>query len=288
MDESSDSSSSELSDWSSDSYDSSSYDSSSDLEETDDRGLTTETEEDSEIEFTPNVKKCIKWESSVEIMIQSLNKVLLPCGTRAFNSRSCLNLHADGTIGVNRRKVHSFFKKAKKERSVVGRCVDEIAQILLAYDVSPKSDTAFLLDLLCSRGDDEGALINLVKRKTGHSRLLDTTAEHILAYQNANTAKACRQAVSEFVDYFVYCLSTNSLFGVKSEVVQGNCLKTTIRFSYSFLIENEIEITYKYSINLEHYGISDPSLRKKLLDSNIGAAQEVVYKFVPGELWLIF
>lgn len=159
----------------------------------------------------------------LEVMIERLSEVVLKNGEFAFSDTGALNADVDGTL-ADERKVHDHFMKESKvlgSSVEVTMAIDEVAVEMLMLGVSPQSDTEFLLQFLCCKQRGISGLFDLLSRLNSNVSAEKVYEANRRQYQNCNTERNCRQATSEMVEYFIFALSSNSMFGINSEVLNG-------------------------------------------------------------------
>lgn len=156
-----------------------------------------------------------------EYMMESLSRLVTSHGEVVFVN-GMLNVQAEGLLGEAQSRVHDYFlMKGVNGKITGGKPIDEIADIMLSHGVAPDFDPSFILSVLCCKQVGDIGLKSLVSRRISHSKLAEYYEEHRLTYQNNNTRKACDQAVSEIIEYSIYALSCNNLFGLMSETLEG-------------------------------------------------------------------
>ena len=202
---------------------------------------------------------CLSVDASIMKLHDTLIAMKLRNGMRLFHSTGTNS----GELKLReaaKAEINSYFTE---ELECIGPM--QFADALCELGVSSSWGCDVVRSILfCTEEGSASNISGFIAKKKEMNRLSSISRSNLRDYQNANTEKACKQAISEFVDFCIYGLSTDSVFGLRAEVVE----------------EIGLKIQYSISIHLEDFGITSAELKREL-EAKIGELTPVSYSFVP-------
>ena len=114
-------------------------------------------------------------------------------------------------------KVNRYFRDLPAQEVTV----QHVSLKLCLLGVAPEWDTPVLWDILCcANASDPASLQTFVDRKQEQLRVRTITIDNRMAYQSHNTDKGINQAKNQFLDYCIFAMSSNGMFGVRAGILQ--------------------------------------------------------------------